>query len=136
MARTKGTGEKSPVVKAFDAAKKAHDTAVENHTKQATATNKTAMEGAAKKLVDAKEAVKRERFLRVTVTRAEKAADAIENVGKAFAPVSYSYTKEEAGEVVDVLMARAKALQNTVATILAGTKETKEEKGSLFSFVK
>lgn len=133
MARPKS--EKSKTVIAFDDAKKAFDHATEQLSKNENATTKKAHEGAQKRYDDAKNAVKRERFVNVTGGRAAKTLATIENLAKGFSPATYSYSKDEAGEVVDAIMTAAKNLQDRVSTILAGKTETKAEKKA-FSFQK
>lgn len=121
MARTKK--EKSKNVVAFETAKDALEKASTAHEKQATDTNKRALEGAQKRYTEAKEAVKRERFLSVTVVRAKKVLAGVKNLRKGFASATYSYKKEEAGELVDAIQAAAKALQDHVSEVLSGKQQ-------------
>lgn len=120
MARTKGDGKKSPAVEAFEKATTNHNILVDKANKSGKPEDKNAVTHHTKTILEpATVAVQRERFLRVTVGRAEKALSTIENLGKAFNPKSYNCTKEEADKIVTTIFAAADDLKTNVANVLA-----------------
>lgn len=105
-------GEKSPVAKAFDAAKKAHKDAKERNSKNDTDATKAALKHAKDKLSDATAAINRERFISVGNVRLGKAVAAINNFARVFNPRSYSFTEadvKKANDAIDMAVKAAKA---------------------------
>lgn len=133
MAKQKKAPSKETV--ALEAAKKALDTAKANHEKQETETNAKALAGAKAKYAEANDAVKRERFLRVTVGRATNVLSSMDNLAKAFSASSYKYSEAEAKEIVAAIEKKIGVTSDAIDRALSNTTEAKTE-GPAFSFLK
>lgn len=82
----------------------------------------------------ANDTAKRHRFLNTTVKRAENAIKALTFLGRSFDKRTYTYSVEEAKQVLDTLNAQVKKTVSSVENAMAGTSESKAAPGKLFDF--
>jgi hypothetical protein len=95
---------------------------------------KKSLDVAQKKYDDANAAAKRHRFLNTTVKRAENAIKALTFLGRSFDKRTYTYSVEEAKQVLDTLNAQVKKTVSSVENAMSGTSESKAAPGKLFDF--
>jgi hypothetical protein len=133
MAGRKAT-EKTPVAKAFEAAKKAYKEAKERNTKNDTDATKATLKTAKDKLDAATKEMNRERFISVGNARLTKAVAALNNFAKVANPRSYSFTETDIKAAKEVIDGAVKTVHTALDAALRSGAGEKKAAGTVAFF--